>query len=93
MKKYTVILQKKATGEVSVTNHNGDSKEGAEFYWSEGNMACDCNRRIQFELGLGCKKPEESPCTDPIKESEYRVAVISDEGEMLYSEFQPQREE
>lgn len=34
--------------------------------WTDGEMQCDCNRRICFEVALGVRHPNdvESPCGD-----------------------------
>jgi hypothetical protein len=83
MKGYTVILQKVATGQIAT--HYYDNEWVNDFYWSEGNMACDCNREIEFARALG--NNYDSNKINCLPEGRFKVAVISDSGEMLYSEF------
>lgn len=59
MIRYRVGLRRNADGRVHFTRwaeaHQGsgvtemDSLRGIEFWWTEGNMACDCNRHGEFE--------------------------------------------
>lgn len=51
---------------------------GADFHWTEGNYACDCNRGIFF---LG---PENADHV--CGESRYWIEVFSLTGDLLYSE-------
>jgi len=53
---YKVAIRKNSTGEVRVCSIESEWEEdGAtdEFWWTEGNFACDCNRAIKFALAAG----------------------------------------
>ncbi len=45
---YTVIIRNNATGEERPIQEDGDWDGSADFMWSEGNFACDCNRALFF---------------------------------------------
>jgi len=48
-------------------NHSETSdREGTEFYWTEGNNGCDCNRRILMKLVPNASF-EPNPCGNTIK--------------------------
>ena len=32
-----------------------------EFWWMEGNMACDCNRRVEFARAAKGPRPADDP--------------------------------
>jgi hypothetical protein len=64
-------IRENATGEVReyVSLHILDSNPGwpSTFIWSDGNYACDCNRRLFFEYAVGRKPDEiETECTDDL---------------------------
>lgn len=43
---FIIYIRKNATGEIrKIVEHY----EFTEFYWSEGNMSCDCNRARAFD--------------------------------------------
>ncbi len=46
---YMVAIKNNDTGEVRLCKQDiGWNGEGSEFWWTEGNMACDCNRHNEF---------------------------------------------
>lgn len=76
-----------ATGEVRETRGPAILEEGcdapSEFIWSDGNYACDCNRRIFFERAAG--NEVEGECGD----SAYSVEVFNPKTSVVfYSELE-----
>lgn len=49
----TVLIRNNATGEIREHKEPYDDKELADFVWTEGSCACDCNREIYFEYAGG----------------------------------------
>ena len=45
---YTVVMFDTLTGKRRHIVFNLEWKDSSEFWWSEGNMACDCNRGARF---------------------------------------------
>lgn len=37
---------------------------GTEFFWTEGNFGCDCNRALLVHRALDEDEPDDPPCTD-----------------------------
>ena len=59
--RYTVLLRNNATGEVrEIAGNPGGWGEDADYLWTEGNFACDCNRQLLFD---GCRVGEPT-CGD-----------------------------
>lgn len=54
---YKVAIRDNATGEVRIGAYDFDWNE---FWWTEGNMSCDCNRRLEF-LRAGGPGPAGDP--------------------------------
>ena len=67
----------------------GDKKEPFEFsdyWWSEGNASCDCNRGLFFGYSIG-KDYDEIP--HECGEGGFSVQIISKKnGKILYDEFE-----
>ena len=51
--------------------------EGSEYWWSAGNMSCDCNRSHEFRSDGGF-----GPCG----EGRYRVRCVDAGGRLLYED-------
>lgn len=76
--------------------HNGSGEERtlamdipwheySEFWWSEGNAACDCNRADWFaEAGA---EPEPDQKDTPCGSSRFSVTVSDTGGAVLYDEI------
>lgn len=63
---------------------NFEWHNGSTYWWSEGNMACDCNRALEFDRGVGTDEADEYKCGD----GKYSVRITnSDTGNILYKEF------
>lgn len=52
---------------------NDDAMEGMNFWWSEGNGSCDCNRHTMFE---SVANPDHLDETVPCGDSEYSLVRI-----------------
>lgn len=60
---YKVAIRKNETGEVVMTEHDLEWTDGSEFWWTFGNMGCDCNRRLCFDRAKGIEiDPEAVEC-------------------------------
>lgn len=62
--KYVIRLRDNTTGEVRdcPQDHDGYDAESIEFYWTDGNFGCDCNRRWEFQRAGGEGEDENPPC-------------------------------
>lgn len=48
---YDVVIRRNVDGKVR--KHHEDSSWTSDFMWTEGNYACDCNRRLFFDRADG----------------------------------------
>jgi len=51
--KHKVLLRNNATGEERLIASDSEWEDVHEFLWTEGNLACDCNRHLEFERAGG----------------------------------------
>ncbi len=59
IKKYNITLRDTVTNERKTITKNWDDAHGSiDFFWTEGNMECDCNRAKFFGLELPCNVDE-----------------------------------
>lgn len=83
-------IREKSTGNVRLVDYDiewaTDPDGNAEWFWSEGNNGCDCNRHLLFT-----DYNEDAPsivCNPTREDSRYEVRVIaSDDGRILYDEW------
>lgn len=62
---YTVTIRENSTMEVEKIVMQEDWQEGSDYWWSEGNFGCDCNRRILFYRAKGVPYEDiETQCGD-----------------------------
>lgn len=61
---FVVTIVRKADGHSVQCTDEDDWDEGSEFRWTEGNQACDCNRRGAFALAMGEPDPDYGECGD-----------------------------
>ncbi len=62
-----------------------------EFWWTEGNFGCDCNRRMEFRRAGGDPEIEDSPCSPNEGPQAYRVThAILDDGTRVDIDGEPQ---
>lgn len=80
---YEVDIQFVPTGEIRTTKHQDEWKSDptgdlgigdTAFYWSDGNMACDCNRSDAFRRAGGQDRDPEQGCGN----NRYRVVAVRD---------------
>lgn len=82
----TVYITCVATGETrTMKNYGGITWDldypGADFIWSEGNFACDCNRALFFEEAIGNDDPDRECGSEA-----YTVRIVAPNGDVLYDE-------
>ncbi len=53
-----------ATGEVVDCIQDLEWDDGSFFWWTEGNMSCDCNRKVLFHRAKGEECEFNQPCGD-----------------------------
>lgn len=59
---YDVRIRKNATGEVRTVHQDLPWNDSSHFWWTDGNMGCECNLGIQF---YGDEESEEDfDCND-----------------------------
>lgn len=92
---YTATIKDRRTGEiVSAPQPRATGwGEGSEYFWSDGNFGCDCNRHIVFETAKGNDPDaEDCPCVSEDFPAGGRYVVLSirlESGEEVYSEKEP----
>lgn len=47
-----------ATGETAIREYSDLSSGTSDFWWLEGNYACDCNRKMEFDRARGMSEDE-----------------------------------
>ena len=50
---YRVLIQDNATGERVWVSQSHEWDDTSLFWWTDGNMGCDCNRALEFESAKG----------------------------------------
>jgi len=72
---FNVCLQRTSDGALAVYHDDDAWSETADYQWGEGNLSCDCNRRLYFARTR--KEPEDwdADCS----EGSYRVLWIKDD--------------
>jgi len=61
------VLFDPATGLETTVTSTAEDRDGAEFYWTEGNMGCDCNRRLEIARARGEPDVEDVACGSAIE--------------------------
>jgi hypothetical protein len=79
--KYTVHIRKEETGEVREHRDDLDWHESSLFWWSEGNMGCDCNRERCFDIVGGEWSNDWEPACSVGKYTV--VKIVLDDGTVL----------
>jgi hypothetical protein len=59
---FDVIIIRNSDGERVTYTDAGEWDTGGEYRWTEGNQACDCNRRGYFLHLLGDPDPDYGEC-------------------------------
>ncbi len=50
---YIIAIRQNSSGNVALCEQDSAWDDDAEYWWTEGNMACDCNRAIQYDRANG----------------------------------------
>ena len=58
---YQVSITKLDTGETRISTQNLDWGDYSAWWWTEGNMGCDCNRSWEFSRAKKGEDLEEDP--------------------------------
>ena len=63
---YKIVIRKNETGEIRSHTEDLEWEDHSEFWWTEGNMACDCNlsRAFAFAGGDDFDHPTDIACSD-----------------------------
>lgn len=69
-----------ATGESRAYGGSDAYQDGIDFWWREGNMACDCNRMMEWLRAAGEYDEERDLPACPCGHGGFRVAelILSD---------------
>lgn len=82
---YTVRFREVATNQEREKVYEFKWEEGSDFWWSDGNFSCDCNRELEFERAGG-HEPKDITKTK-CSEGRYKVVWIkTSDGETVYEE-------
>lgn len=69
-------IRNNATGEVRVRDYPElQWSDGSEWWWTEGNFGCDCNREWEFQRAGGEEESDDPEC------GESRYSLIWLEGD------------
>lgn len=81
----TVHIQNNADGVIRTFRHEwwAEDPDVADYIWSEGNYACNCNRSLFFKRAGGETDPESDPCGH----DGYKIQIVLDDGTIVYDEF------
>ena len=81
---YVAHITRVADGETRTRIFDDDwDDEGSEFWWSQGNYSCDCNRYLEFERAGGHEPDiDDGACG----EGAYRVKIVLPDGSVPYWE-------
>lgn len=50
---YSVFIKNNETLEIREYKEKLDWDDSSEYWWTDGNMGCDCNRGICFDMANG----------------------------------------
>lgn len=85
-----VTIRKNDTGETRAYQSEHDcTGEHADYIWSEGNYACDCNRSLFFQRAGGVVAPESGQCGSDA----YSICVKTQDGRVIWDELDEVRNE
>lgn len=78
MTEYTI--RENATG-IERTKSDPDLGSLCDFWWVEGNMACDCNRKLEWYRAGPEDQPDLDPDVDfPCSEGKYTLVSVKVNG-------------
>jgi hypothetical protein len=78
---YQVAIKNNSTGEIRLCSQDLDWDESSFFWWTQGNMGCDCNRELEFYRARGVEL-EEVWCG----EGRYSVCFVLVDGKKILLE-------
>lgn len=89
MRGYLVTIRRVADGAEVVRAF--DYEWESDFWWSDGNMGCDCNREREFLAGLGWDQEAIRRHAPECGSSRFVVSITDLGGSLLYAdeEFRP----
>ena len=82
---YRVAIKQVKTGEIRVREEvweftgSESPEQSVEYFWTDGNFGCDCNRAIWFR--------NDGTIDGECGQGAYRVRLSSASGNVFYSEF------
>ncbi len=83
---YRFAIRDTTTGESRECSYEAADVDRCDFYWLEGNMACDCNRRLYFERAAGNEPGDgDLPCGD----GRYRYDWVEADGVRIVEDDKP----
>ena len=59
---YYVAIRNNKTREIRLRQENLEWDEYSHFWWTEGNMSCDCNRELEFERAIRNEPYHDTKC-------------------------------
>lgn len=62
------------------------NEDANEYYWTDGNNACDCNRFLYFERAAGAD-PDVADAMAQCGDTAYLLRVCDEQGNVLHNEF------
>lgn len=77
-----VAIRDNRSGETRVyTNPDDTWWRHSEFFWTEGNFACDCNRDLVFKWAAGIDTDQEDEDDDePCGDDHYSILWVDPKG-------------
>ena len=84
-RKYHFVIRENSSGESIRERCWGPWTEGTEFFLTEGNLGCDCNRDSLWREAHGLLEREDSVC---LGRGKYTITKIEfDDGEVMEVEW------
>jgi hypothetical protein len=68
---YKVAIKNNLTEEIRLCEMDLDWEDHSEWWWTEGNMGCDCNRELFWR-----RSNEEHPDLEDVKCGDDRFSVL-----------------
>ena len=81
----TIVVEIRRNGDGAVSRKERSDLVFSDFWWTEGNAACDCNRCLFFHDGRGEKDFDEPACGT----GAYAVRITNIDGVVLLDEWGP----
>lgn len=75
---YMVAIRKNSTGEIRMSEQRVDWDDGSVYWWTEGNMGCDCNRDAKFKRAGDEEEDRDAACGDSAYSALYAIVPLDD---------------